>query len=238
MQLELDEIRYMQTRTWLSSSISKDVVVEFVMQIFESIDTLCGIITEDTHLDIKKIGIGVDFDFIIRDHYTRQYGFVYLYEGFVNALAEYLKGKKVLSIMSGSCTLEKHLKDRGVDIICTDSGEWYNIPEYREWTRNTIPVEMLDAVEAIHKYGNDVDYVLCSWPPYNESGAYDAIMAMRETNPNLTMIYIGTGILGCCADNDFFKAVYETEISTPETDYLQDTFKQFYGIHDTIRFFK
>lgn len=239
MQLELDEIRYMQTRTWLSSSISKDVVVEFVMQIFESIDTLCGIITEDTHLDIKKIGIGVDFDFIIRDHYTRQYGFVYLYEGFVNALAEYLKGKKVLSIMSGSCTLEKHLKDRGVDIICTDSGEWYNIPEYREWTRNTIPVEMLAAVEAIHKYGNDVDYVLCSWSPYNESGAYDAIMAMREVaNPNLTMIYIGEDILGCCADNDFFKAVYETGISTPETDYLQDTFKQFYGIHDMIRFFK
>ena len=237
MQLELEEIRYMQTRTWMTSSISKDIMVEFVMQILESIDAHHGIITEDTHLDIKKTGIGVDS--IIRDHYTREYGFVYLYEKFVNDLAEYLKGKKVLSIMSGSCTLEKHLKDRGVDIICTDSGEWYDIPEYREWTRNTIPVEMLDAVEAIHKYGNDVDYVLCSWPPYNESGAYDAIMAMREaTNPNLTMIYIGEDVGGCCADNDFFKAVCETEISTPETDYLQDTFKRFYGIYDTIRFFK
>lgn len=172
MQLELDEIRYMQTSTWMSSSISKDVIVEFVMQIFESIDIHRGIITEDTHLDIKKTGIGVNS--IIRDHYTRQYGFVYLYEGFVNALAEYLKGKKVLSVMSGSCTLEKHLKDRGVDIICSDSGEWHNIPEYKTWAGNDLTVEILDAVEAIHKYGNDVDYVLMSWPPYNERGAYDA----------------------------------------------------------------
>lgn len=129
MQLELEEIRYMQTRTWMTSSIPKDIMVEFVTQIFESIDTHHGIITEDTHLDINKTGIGVDS--IIRDHYTREYGFVYLYEKFVNDLAGYLKGKKVLSIMSGSCTLEKHLKDRGVGIICTDSGEWYDIPEYR-----------------------------------------------------------------------------------------------------------
>ena len=236
MQLELEEIRYMQTSTWMAPSISKDIIVEFVMQIFESIDTHRGIVTEDTHLDIKKTGIGVNS--IIRDHYTRQYGFVYLYEGFVNALAEYLKGKKVLSIMSGSCTLEKHLKDRGVDIICTDSGEWYDIPEYREWTRNTIPVEMLDAVEAIHKYGNDVDYVLCSWPPYNESGAYDAIRAMKETNPNLTMIYIGEGAGGNCADNDFFNTVTDMDIYNKDVEHLQSLFKRFYGIYDSIMFFK
>lgn len=236
MQLELEEIRYMQTRTWMTSSIPKDIMVEFVTQIFESIDAHRGIITEDTHLDIKKTGIGVDG--IIRDHYTREYGFVYLYEKFVNDLAEYLKGKKVLSIMSGSCTLEKHLKDRGVDIICTDSGEWYDIPEYREWTRNTIPVEMLDAVEAIHKYGNDVDYVLCSWPPYNESGAYDAIRAMKETNPNLTMIYIGEGAGGNCADNDFFNTVTDMEIYNKDVEHLQSLFKRFYGIYDSIMFFK
>lgn len=174
---------------------------------------------------------------IIRDHYTAEYGFVYLYEKFIDALAEYLRGKKVLSVMSGSCTLERHLKLRGVDIISTDSGEWYGIPKYCAWSKDSLSVEMVDAVTAVHQYGNNVDYVLCSWPPYNERSAYDTIVAMRETNPNLTMIYIGEDMGGCCADDDFFWTVSD-DIVDDEIEHLQGLFKQFWAIHDSIRFFK
>ena len=236
MKLTDDDIKYIQTLGNYTARIPKEQIIGLIDQIFKSIDENHGIITEETHSDILDAGIGANM--VIRDHYTSEYGFVYLHEKFVDALADYLRGKRVLSVMSGSCTLESHLKLRGVDIISTDSGEWYGIPEYCTWHRDSLSVEMIDAVTAIHQYGNDVDYVLCSWPPYNERGAYDTIVAMRETNPNLTMIYIGEDMGGCCADNDFFNAAEDGEIVDDEIAHLQSLFKKFWSIHDSIRFFK
>lgn len=235
MKLTDDDIKWIQTLGHYSARISKEQIADFINRIFKSIDDNHGIITEDTYSDIRDAGTSANT--IIRDHYTEEYGFVYLYEKFVDALAEYLRGKKVLSVMSGPCILERHLKLRGVDIISTDSGEWYGIPEYCAWLSDSLSVEMIDAVTAVHQYGNNVDYVLCSWPPYNERAAYDTIIAMRETNPNLTMIYIGEDMGGCCADDDFFRTVSD-DIVDEQIEHLQDLFKRFWAIHDEIRFFK
>ena len=235
MKLTDDDIKSIQTLGHYFARVPKEQIAALINRIFKSIDENHGIITEDTHSDIREVGISATT--IIRNHYTAEYGFVYLYEKFVDALADYLRGKKVLSVMSGPCTLECHLKLRGVDIISTDSGEWYCIPKYCAWLSDSLSVEMVDAVTAVHQYGNDVDYVLCSWPPYNEGSAYDTIVAMRETNPNLTMIYIGEDMGGCCADNDFFLTVSD-DIVDEKIEHLQDLFKQFWAIHDEIRFFK
>ena len=235
MKLTDDDIKSIQTLGHYFARVPKEQITALTNRIFKSIDENHGIVTEDTHSDILDVGTSANM--IIRDHYTAEYGFVYLYEKFIDALAEYLRGKKVLSVMSGSCTLERHLKLRGVDIISTDSGEWYGIPKYCAWSKDSLSVEMVDAVTAVHQYGNNVDYVLCSWPPYNERSAYDTILAMRETNPNLTMIYIGEDMGGCCADDDFFWTVSD-DIVDDEIEHLQGLFKQFWAIHDSIRFFK
>ena len=42
---------------------------------------------------------------------------------------------------------------------------------------------------------------------------------------------------GCCADNDFFLTVSD-DIVDEKIEHLQDLFKQFWAIHDEIRFFK
>ena len=174
----------------------------------------------------------------IRDLYIRVYGFVRLSEEFVNALAEYLKGKKVLSIMSGSCTLERHLFDRGIDIICTDNNEWVDKPngdlpsKYSAWNSDFAKehLEKLEACEAIRKYGRDVDYVLCAWPPYTSPAATNAIRTMNEVRFGLPMIYIGEGDGGCCADDEFFALT--TQIEDEAFDKVIDSYKPFRFIYD------
>lgn len=153
----------------------------------------------------------------IRDVYVRFYGFVRLTEGFVDTLAEYLKGKKVLSIMSGSCTLEYHLLHRGINVICTDTNEWVDDPKressFAKWNSSFTKthLEKLEASEAIRKYGHDVDYVLCTWPPYNSPAAANAIRTMNEVRVGLPMIYIGESYGGNCADDEFFELTVQIE---------------------------
>lgn len=174
---------------------------------------------------------------LFRSVYTRLYGFVALTDRFVEELAKFLKGKSVVSVMSGSCTLEKHLIDRGVTVICSDTDEWtkQDDPYYRKWCtwkRKYPDMLELDASEAIRQYGEKADYVLMSWPPYATPAAKEALEAMRETNPDLTMIYIGEDAGGNCANDEFFEAA--DFIEDKDFESVQNAFRSFAGIHDSI----
>lgn len=174
---------------------------------------------------------------LFRSVYTRLYGFVALTDRFVEELAKFLKGKTVLSVMSGSCTLEKHLIDHGVTVICSDTDEWakQDDPYYRKWCtwkRKYPDMLELDASEAIRQYGEKSDYVLMSWPPHESDAAEKALGAMRETNPNLTMIYIGESVGGNCANDEFFDIARTIEDKTFVP--VQNAFRSFAGMHDSI----
>ena len=167
-----------------------------------------------------------------------------------------IKDGKCLEIMAGSGMLSKALKDVGVDIITTDDKSWltedYTYLSFEDWfMRPFTEVEKLDCVDAIQKYGKDVDYVLVSWP-YMNNACYKALVTMRIVNPNCTMIYIGE--LGdACADEDFVctsKVLYKDGLFdgkdlSPDgkelynsLEEVRELFKSWYGIHDNIYIIK
>jgi len=64
----------------------------------------------------------------------------------------------VLEVAAGDGMLSHYLRQRRVNIIATDSAEWYNTVKRRD------KVELLDAVAAIRKYRPII--VIASWLPY------------------------------------------------------------------------
>lgn len=85
--------------------------------------------------------------------------FQYLNVEFVEALAQYLRGKgRVLEVGAGDGWLAQALRNRGVSIIATDDGSMRIKP--------VTPVECLDYRKAIQKFQPDL--ILCSWMPLRE----------------------------------------------------------------------
>ena len=171
---------------------------------------------------------------LFRSVYTRLYGFVALTDRFVEELAKFLKGKSVVSVMSGSCTLEKHLISRGINVVCSDTNEWAELEDkyYQRWKCRCPNMLKLDAAEAIRYCGKKVDFVLMSWPPYATPAAKKTLEAMREVNPDLIMIYIGEDAGGNCANDEFFDIARNIEDKTFAP--VQNAFRSFAGMHDSI----
>ena len=169
------------------------------------------------------------WDFKCRQKYCAKYGFVLLSKELIDALVEYLHDKKVLSVMSGSGYLEKHLKDNGIDIIATDNYNWANLrPEYFSDAKEN-GVEDMDAVEAVNKYGDWADIILLCWP-YMDDGAYNVLMEMRN-HPNTIMLYEGEDIGGCTASDEFFlEADYGNH--DPAIYKINSVLPRWSGIHD------
>ena len=148
----------------------------------------------------------------MRYEFIKYQGFAIITMDWTKDLAEFIGDSKCLEVMAGSGALTKALKNHGVDIRATDNFSWGDKSD-NLWHENGgryCEVEKLSAVEAIEKY-NDVDYILMSWPPYDEPHGYDALMAMRKYNPNARLIYIGEGYGGCTADDAFHEAVEEVD---------------------------
>ena len=169
----------------------------------------------------------------------RKYGFVVLGYEMLNHLANFCKnnGNRILSIMSGSCSLEKELFKRGVNIICTDDNSWSK--NYENFDINKTDIDMkkyqYDCVEAIKQFGDEVDFILCSWPPYAEKMAYDALIEMRN-HKHLKMIYIGENEYGCTADDNFFEAIKYSNLMNTDKKFIKamNSFIQWYGLHDDL----
>lgn len=88
--------------------------------------------------------------------------------------------------MSGKGTLSYVLKQEGVNIKATDDFSWSKFTSMNTWC----DIEQIDAIEAIEKYGKDMDYIIMSWC-YMDNTGYKCLKKMREINPNCKMLYIG-----------------------------------------------
>lgn len=167
-------------------------------------------------------------------------GFTLVTDNLLYNLSNLLYGNKCLEIMSGNGSLAKGLQDYGVDIIATDNYDMVSKFNNDFWT----DVENIDAVDAIEKYGKDVDFVLCSWIPYYKSIGYRAIKKLYEINPRAIFICIGEDKGGCTADDRFFD--YSSEISFSEKmdiDYeliqkIKRSIKNWAGIQTNISFLR
>lgn len=141
----------------------------------------------------------------LRDIAIHHCGFALIDKVFARKLAEYIGNSKCLEIMAGLGSLSFALREQGVDIITTDNKDpsWNNcFDRSREWCS----VEQIDCIEAIEKYGDEVDYVICCWPPMD---CEDLEMQICEAckKHNCKIIYIGEYGDGCNFSYEFFNRI-------------------------------
>ncbi|MBR6289200.1 MAG: hypothetical protein IKR19_07695 [Acholeplasmatales bacterium] len=172
-------------------------------------------------------------NFKFRDIYTTYCSWCMVSTGWIKALAKLLKGKNSIEIMAGRGLVSYALQQEGVDIKPSDNLSWgYNAsPKYTE-------VLNADAVTAI-KNAKDLDYVLCSWPPYEETDICDAIKVLAQKHPSAKLIYIGEDIGGCTGCTAMFDMldVYEGKDSSIIEEANQ-YFTRFEEKHDYIYILK
>lgn len=159
-------------------------------------------IPDNTPEEIERDKMNFSF---YRGKYIGKTGFVLLDKSWISELATWIGRRKVLEIMAGSGALSVALEREGVNVVATtDDFSWER--EFSQWKE----VEHLSAIESIGKY-SDVDIIICSWPPYNDEAATNALLAMREVNPNALFLYIGEDWGGRTASDSFFETFEEIE---------------------------
>lgn len=123
-------------------------------------------------------------------------------------LADIIKEHKVLEVMCGLGSYTATLRSFGVNVIATDDMSWidYDTSKYQGWKHHAWihDVINIDAVEAVKRYGKDVNFIIMSWPPQHSDLAYRVLQTMRVVNSDCVLIYIGEKKGGCTADDDFF----------------------------------
>ena len=179
-------------------------------------------------INMPKIYKGSDW----RSYFIREQGFALLTEEWVKPLARWIGDRPCLEIMCGNAYLSYALNKYGCNVKATDNFSWNK--EF-EKMGNIYPIENLDCVAAIEKYGNQVKFIICSWP-YMDNNAYKSLMKMREVNSKCRMIYIGEDFGGCTANEAFFNNIEECYVNGFENAVAN--YRNWQGIHDSIRLIK
>ena len=184
------------------------------------------------------------------DYYVNRFDFInissfaLISKKWVVPLAEYISANKCLEVMAGKGVLSKSLYDCGVNIKATDNytWKWHRSGQNKGGQRLSLDelwfgVENMDCIEAIIKYGANMDFIICCWPPYQSDALYHALIKMRDINPKCRLIYIGEGKGGCNAENRFFnEAVYIND--DERFNDITRRFQKWAAIYDKISLIK
>jgi len=137
----------------------------------------------------------------LRDAYNEagMYGFVSW--RWVEPFVKWINGRKCLEIMSGRGWLSYALQQKGVNVIATDNFSWHE--NFKEWNDTLTDIECIGAVDAVEKYGSDVDIVIVSWPEAADT-TFKALKKLYEINSNAVFVFIGDENIEVCADSNFF----------------------------------
>lgn len=93
------------------------------------------------------------------------------------------KNAKGLEVMSGKGLLSKSIQEHGLSMISTDNKSWEKCKD------DTI--ETLSAIDSFNKYKHEIDFVLLSWCPYNETeDDYLILKTIKEENLDIDFIVI------------------------------------------------
>ena len=167
-----------------------------------------------------------------RDKFVEIVGFPLLSLNWIKPLAKWIKNRKCLEIMAGTGALTFALKQQSIDIFATDNFSWDGMNNWNHNQNYWTDIENIDCVEAIEKYGRDIDIIVCSWA-YMDDTLYRALLKMREINPDCLLIYIGEGMGGCTADDDFFNTIQEIDDDNFNKAIIN--YQKWRGLHDEIR---
>lgn len=177
--------------------------------------------------------------FFVRELITGLSGFSLVTETLTYSLSQFIKQytKKehpsVLEIGCGTGCLAKGLIDRGINVIATDSYDWFGgIFSYTNLWLPRNKIEELEMKDAVKKYGESVDFIICSWP-ISDCSIAEIPELMYNMNPNCKLIYCGEWSYGCTANDEFFENVescqgYQYGIETVNRYYQTWDFVQDY----------
>lgn len=124
-------------------------------------------------------------------------------EPFLEELAAYLKGWRVLEIFSGNGYLASRLLDMGIELTATSLFMSHDGHSHGMYTK----VIECDAMKAVRRYGADAVILLLSWPTVTAAAEYAAM----EWGAERPITFIGeyaneeTGHLGGTATDRFFE---------------------------------
>lgn len=174
---------------------------------------------------------------LFRRGYVKEFGYILPTEEWIAPLSLLIGKSKCLEVMSGKGLLTKALMNFGVNCLATDNKSWDGKEggifgaNWFDPNSALVDVEKIDALDAIKKYGHDIDYIIVSWPPMDEL-CTECLKLMRTINPNSKMIYIGENGGGCTASDSFFELA--NIIDCPLVDEANLNFPRFGGIYDRI----
>lgn len=169
-----------------------------------------------------------------RERVLKYMGFVILTTDLMDELANYLQGKRVLEVMAGNGSLSKCLQDRGINIKATDNEVWATKENsiYSEWKNAWTNIENIDVLDAVRKYGRNIDTIVISWPPYKSKLPLQMMRLLQEINPKVEVIYIGESAEGCTADDEFYKKTFY--VINERFKKVQSKFIRWDGFRDNI----
>ena len=169
-------------------------------------------------------------EYKMREAYIEIGMFGFISWNWINPFSEWVETRKCLEVMSGRGWFSKALRDKGIDVICTDDFSWAE-SGYLTWQDSVTKVENIDAVAAVEKYGSEIEILLMSWADTSNT-AYKVIKRLYEVNPNALVVFIGEGMGGCTANDNFFN--HFDEIDDDSFFEVASKYEQWYGIRDRL----
>lgn len=127
-----------------------------------------------------------------RDYLEDTYGmWSYANAPFAKALSEYTASKPVLELMAGNGYISKGLRNNNPtqQIYTTDSQAW--VKENETGKHPVTKIERLDALDAVKKYGHDVEFIIMSWAPDKQETDWAVLQLIRQDYPDVHFLIIG-----------------------------------------------
>lgn len=148
------------------------------------------------------------------------------WKDFCKQLSLYFNNKKVLEVGCGNGLLSLGLEYYNTNIIPTSSkNRGYNTD-----VKLNNKIEYIDAKDAINKYKSDINYILISWPPY-EDPLLEYVFDL-SIKYNKKLIYIGESEYGCTGSESFWSRIEKEGYYLNKIDGIY--FDSFYRIYDDI----
>lgn len=228
----MDSVKHILEMSFMDREISfyrkgedKDSDEEFVSKLCDLLENL---------LDRKipeKYSPSILGSMMLRHSVIPLQGYAIISKDWVKPFAKWIGKRKCLEIMAGKGALSCALRNEGKTVISTDGYKWQQFDFNKLWTK----VEEMDAIDAIEKYGKDVDIIIMSWCWMDDLG-YKCLLKMREVNPKAVMVYIGEPMGGCTGNNNLYE---EMEIiPSKKIDDINRIFPSWYGIYDRLYLIK
>lgn len=186
--------------------------------------------------------------FRLRDYYINEGMYAFVSWKWVKPFVKWIGNRKCLEVMAGRGILAYALRQMGVNLITTDDLSWAEKANSRKkeepegemlvgvnhskWIHPVTEVEKLDAVEAVRRYGKEIDIMIMSWPPYMDNTAFQVIFELNKINPQALVVFIGENG-GCTADRIFS---LHFDIINDDVDFNEAAraYEQWDNIHDGL----